>query len=104
MLQITSTNEEKVLVTLEPLTAAGNPASVEGVVLTVTAGDATVEEVEPNVSYYIVSGEGGLSAITITADVDLGTEVNEITDEIEYFVVAAQASSLGLSSGTPEPK
>ena len=35
MLQITSTNEEKVRITLQPVTAAGNAVQVENVVFTV---------------------------------------------------------------------
>ena len=104
MLQITSTNEEKVLVTIAATTAAGNPAAVDAVTFTVTSGDATVVEVEANVSYYVVSGAGGLSTIEVTADADLGEGVVALTDAIEYFVVAAQASSLGFTAGTPELK
>jgi hypothetical protein len=51
MLQITSTNEEKILVTLDTKTAAGNPAAVENTVFTVSSGDATVVENEANKSY-----------------------------------------------------
>ena len=105
MLQITSTNEEKVLVTIAATTAAGNPAAVDAVTFTVTSGDATVVEVEANVSYYVVSGSaGGLSTIEVTADADLGEGVVTLTDAIEYFVVAAQASSLGFAAGAPELK
>jgi len=104
MLQITSTNEEKILVTIAATTAAGNPAAVQGVAFTVTSGDATVTELEANVSYYVVSGTGGLNTITVTADADLGEGVVELTDGIEYFVIEAQASSLGFAAGAPELK
>lgn len=103
-LQISSTNEEKILITIAPVTAQGNPASVENTVFTVDSGDATVQEVEANKSYYLVSGAGGLSTVTVTADADLGEGVTNITDTIEYFVTTAQATSFGLSAGTPEPK
>lgn len=104
MLQVTSTNEEKVLITLNPTTAAGNPAAVENLTVTVDAGDATVVEVEANKSFYVVSGAGGLSTITVTADGDLGKGVVTLTDTIEYFVTSAVASSLGFVAGAPELK
>ena len=104
MLQVTSTNEEKVLITLNPVTAAGNPAGVENLSVTVDSGDATVVEVEANKSFYVVSGTGGLSTFTVTADGDLGEGVVTLTDNIEYFVTAAVASSLGFTAGAPELK
>lgn len=100
MLQITSTNEEKVPVVISPLTAAGNPAAVENVTFVVTEGDATVVVVD-GTNFEVVSGAGGLSKITVTADADLGEGVVEISDEIEYFVTAAQASSFGFAAGAP---
>lgn len=100
MLQITSTNEEKVPVMLDPKTAAGNPAQVQNVTFTVTEGDATVVVVD-EMNFEVVSGAGGLSKITVTADADLGEGVVELTDTIEYFVTAAQASSLGFNAGAP---
>ena len=104
MLQITSTNEEKVLVTLAPVTAAGNPAEVENVTFDISEGDATVEEVVANKSYYFISGGTGLSKFTVKADGDLGEGVTELNDEVEYYVVSAQASSLGFTAGEPELK
>jgi len=103
-LQVTSTNEEKVLITLNPVTAAGNPAGVENLDVVVVDGDATTEVVEANKSFYVISGSGGLSNITVTADGDLGAGVVTLTDTIEYFVTAATATSFGLTAGTPELK
>lgn len=104
MLQITSTNEEKIRVTLAPVTAAGNAVMVENVVFIVDSGDATVEEIDPNREYFVISGTGGLSTITVTADADLGEGVTTITDSIEYFVTEAQASSFGFIVGGAELK
>jgi anti-anti-sigma regulatory factor len=100
MLQITSTNEEKVPVSITPLTAAGNPAAVENVSWVVTEGDATVVVID-STNVEIVSGSGGLSKISVSADADLGEGVVLISDEIEYFVTAAQASTLGFAAGAP---
>lgn len=100
MLQITSTNEQKVPVMLDPKTAAGNPAEVQNVVFEVLEGDATVVVIDDK-NVEVVSGTGGLSKIKVTADADLGEGVVELMDEIEYFVTQAQASSLGFAAGDP---
>lgn len=104
MVQTTSTNEEKVRVEFSPKTAMGHDAPIENVVFKVDSGDATVEEIEANKSYYLISGTGGLNTITVNADADMGEGYSEISETIEYFVVEAQATSLGVSIGTPEPK
>ena len=103
---VTITNEQKVQVTLAPLTAAGNPATVDGVpTWSVTSGDATLEVAENGMSAYLVSGAADVnSQITVTADADLGEGVTEITDTIDLAVVSAAASQLGLNVGTPELK
>lgn len=102
---VTTTSEEKILVTLNPVTAAGNPAQVDGTPSwVVVSGDATIEPSTDGLSCYLISGTVGNSVITVTADADLGEGVREITDTIDYAVVSAEASSLGLSVGTAEPK
>jgi hypothetical protein len=95
---ITITNEQKVLVTLAPTTAAGNPATLDGTpVWTVVSGDATLEVAEDGLSAFLVSGAADVtSQIEVTADADLGEGVVTLTDVIDLAVVAAQASALGL--------
>jgi len=101
---ITITNEQKVEVTLAPVTEAGNPATVDGVpVWEVVSGDATLEVAADGLSAFLVSGAADVtSQITVTADADLDeTGVMPITDTIDLAVVAAAASQLGLVAGTP---
>jgi len=100
---ITITNEEKVQVTLAPTTAAGNPATLDGVpTWTVIEGDSTLEVSEDGLSAFLVSGNADVnSKIEVTADADLGEGVISLTDVIDLAVVAAQASALGLVTGTP---
>lgn len=95
---ITITNEQKVMVTLAPTTAAGNPAILDGApVWTVTSGDATLEVAEDGLSAYLVSGAADVtSQVEVTADADLGEGIVTLTDVIDLAVVAAQASALGL--------
>ena len=101
---ITITNEQKVEVTLAPVTEAGNTATVDGVpVWEVVSGDATLEVAADGLSAFLVSGAADVtSQITVTADADLDeTGVSAITDTIDLAVVAAAASQLGLVVATP---
>lgn len=99
---ITITNEEKVLVSLAPVTAAGNPATLDGVpTWTVIEGDATLEVAEDGLSAYLVSGAADVnSKVEVVADADLGEGVVSLTDVIDLAVVAASASALGLVADT----
>jgi hypothetical protein len=105
-LNLAITNEEKILVTLNPTTAAGNAATLDGEpTWTVTEGDATVEPQAGGLSAYIVSGSVGASTVTVSADADLDAGENrELTDTIAVNVVGAEAAGLGLTMGTAEPK
>lgn len=95
---ITITNEEKIQVTLAPVTAAGNPATLDGVPSwEVVLGDATLEVAPDGLSAFLVSGDADTnSQIAIAADADLGEGVVSLTDLIDLAVVSAQASALGL--------
>jgi hypothetical protein len=107
MLDITLTNEQKVKVTLTPVTGTGKPAQLDGApVVTVVSGDATVVHVEGQPrEFYIVSGDSpGQSEILIEADADLGSGVETISDVIRLTVEGARAVSLGMTVGTPEAK
>lgn len=102
---VTSTNEEKVLISIDPKTAQGNSAPIDGSVnAEVIDGDATIQTVDEK-SFYVVSGPGaGISNIKVSADADMGEGVRTIEDTIEYAVTAAEATGLGLTVGTAEPK
>lgn len=105
-LNLAITNEEKILVTLAPTTAAGNPATLDGEpTWTVTEGDATLDVQSGGLSAYLISGEPGASVITVTGDADLDEgEVRELSDVIALNVVAAEAASFGFTAGAAEPK
>lgn len=100
---ITITNEQKVQVTLNPTTEAGNPGSIDGVpTWTVISGDATLEVAEDGMSAFLVSGAADVnSVIEVSADADLGEGVVPVTDTLDLAVVAASISSLGALVGTP---
>lgn len=103
---ITITNEEKVLLTLAPKTAAGNDATLDGApVWTVLEGDATLEVAADGLSCYLISGAADtLSKIEVTADADLGEGVVTLVDTVDLAVVQANASALGLVVGAAELK
>lgn len=102
----TITNEQKIKLTLNPTTAAGNPATVDGApVWAVIEGDATLEPAEDGLSCYLISGEANVnSKITVTADADLGEGVVAIIDTVDLAVVPASASALGITAGDAELK
>lgn len=105
-MQISITNEQKVRVTLMPVTAAGHPASLDGTATwEVISGNSTVEiNADDNSAELISSDDPGDTEILVKADADLGSGVTEISDVIRLTVLGAQAASLGLTAGDPEPK
>jgi hypothetical protein len=102
----TITNEQKIKVSINPQTLQGNPAPVDGApVWTVTSGDATIEPSEDGLSCYLISGAANVnSAITVTADADMGEGFIPLVDTADLAVVSAQASSLGMTAGEAELK
>lgn len=105
-MDISITSEQKVHVRLNPVTATGKPASLDGVAsFTVSAGDATVVMDADGLGAFLVSGDvAGTSVVDISADVDLSAGVTTITESINLVVTDPQASSLGLIVSAAEPK
>lgn len=106
MISATSTNTEKLLVSLTVTTAplsdgSTRPADVEG--------DVKWELLEGDVTIEVVEGTGGKEAvitagtantvnrISIKADADLGEGVSEITEELVYTVTTAPAAGFGAA-------
>lgn len=106
MLELSITNEQKVQVTLTPVTATGKPAPVDGVPTWVVAsGDATVDVAADGLSAFLISGDNpGQSSIVVSADADLGAGVETISDSITLTVEGAKAISLGLTASAPVAK
>ena len=101
MFPINSTSEQKVLISLNPTTAAGNPATVDGApVWSVIEGDCTLEVAADGLSCYLISGAANVvNQVSVTADADLdGAEVREISELIVYAVLAPEATALGLNA------
>jgi hypothetical protein len=103
---LTLNNEQQVHFRLNPKTAKGNPAAIDGMAtFTVTEGDCTVVPDEDGLGATIVSGDSvGNSVVKITADADTSEEVKEISDEITVTVTQAQAANVGITADEPSLK
>jgi len=66
MFPINSTSEQKVLISLNPVTAAGNPATLDGApVWSVIEGDCTlVREISELIIYSVVAPEATALGVT----------------------------------------
>ena len=112
MLETVITNEQKIQVTLTPVTATNKPAQLDGpAVFEVIDGDAKVESVLdaagvviPNTAWLVSGDLPGDSQIMVSADADLGDGVETIIDIIKLTVAGAKAASLGLTVGAPVAK
>lgn len=105
-LDLTCTNEEKIQVTLAPVTSTGKPAKLDGApTWTVIDGNSTLDVAADGLSAFLVSADDpGDSNFLVKADADLGSGVTEVSDTIRLSVAGAQAKSLGLTAAAPVPK
>lgn len=103
---VTITTDQRVQVTLNPVTASGAPATLDGQPdWTVESGDCVVDPLPGGLSAWIISGASiGPSVIKVSADADLGAGVRTIEDLVNVEVTNAEAAALGITVGTPETK
>jgi hypothetical protein len=101
------TDSQKVTLTIAPVTAAGNPAPVDGIPEWGTS-DENILTIEPATdglsAEAITTGKLGTAQITATADAEMDDGVTTISGAMTIDVMAGQAVSLGISAGTPEEK
>lgn len=102
-LDITMSNEEKVLVKAMPLSGAGRPDMVEGdVVFAVVTGDCTIGSRVDAMSVWVHSGSAvGASTVMVSGDADLGAGVITIEDMLTVHVTDALAVGFDLSADAP---
>lgn len=109
-LNVKINNTQKILVTVSPYVEieGGERGQIDGdVVATVTEGDATILETDPQdpFKFWIVSGSAiANSRVHMAADADLTSGTREITRDIVVEVTGVEANVLGAEFGTPEPK
>lgn len=105
--EATITNEQKIPVTISPLSEAGKPAKLDGALeWSVISGSGTVADVAADgLSATLVSGDDpGDTDFLIKGDADLGAGIVEVSDTIRLHVEGAQAKNLGITFGTPVAK
>lgn len=101
MFSVKSNSEEKVMLTLNPVSAAGNPAKLDGVpTWTLLEGDATIVPSEDGLSCELISGLPDMvNIIEISADADLDEdEIRTVTELINYEVTSPEANNLGINA------
>lgn len=107
MVNVSSTNEQKIKLTAAPVTAAGHPAPLDGaLVIEVVSGEGTFSQdpAEP-LSFYVISGDNaGVTEYKVTADADTGAGVVSIEESVVYDVTAAQAAGFGFVVSAAEAK
>lgn len=107
MIAASCTTEQKVPVTANPTTAAGQPASFDGALrVTVQSGDGTIEQDPATpLSFNAVAGSApGDTTFLVEADVDLGAGVQLIQDTVVLTVTNPLAANFGLQVGAAIPK
>lgn len=102
--QASCTTEEKVPVSVSYVTAAGNPAQVQGATAFVPSGDATFERTGDHEGYLVSGSAPGDTIFVVEADADLGDGIVLVSDIITLSVGGAMASAVGITLGAPVPK
>lgn len=99
------TNEEKVLVTVNPVTSHGRPAALDGpITVEVQSGSGTFELQDDKSFYAISSDDPGDTVYVIHGDADLGSGIVDVSDVVVLHVAGANASNLGITVGAPVEK
>ena len=106
-LELSITNEQEIVVRLNPRTGAQKPSSLDGpAVWTVNSGPAKITPATDGLSCKLTSDDTDLSdtIVQVTADADLGAGVEKVADTILLHTTHANATSLGLTSDEPTIK
>lgn len=106
MVEVKITNEQKIPVSLAPVTATGKPAKLDGAPKwSRISGDSEVVPSSDGLSADLVSSDTpGDTVFLVEADADLGEGVETISDTITLHVEGARAANLGLVVGDAVPK
>jgi len=105
-LEVQTTVEEQILVTVHPKTNAGRPAEIDGPIrVSVISGDGTFEVQPDGRSYQSISTDTpGDTSLLVEADADLGEGNVLIQDTTIHHSIGANATNLGQEAGAITPK
>lgn len=99
--------DQKVKLTITPITSTGKPAKIDGVPVW-ESSDTAVIVITPSSDGLscdaVTTDEIGTAIVTVTIDADLGSGVENISATADIEVVHVRATNLGLVVGTPESK
>ena len=102
------TDEQKVGISIDPRTAAGNPAKIDGAPAWAVS-DPAILSIAPDPddakkAVVIAAGPIGTAQVSVSVDADLGPGVRTLTGTLDIEVQAAEAVNVGIVAGTPETK
>jgi hypothetical protein len=100
-IEVSMTTEEKCRLSVTPVTAGGQPATVDGAAQWSVEGDCTVDPIDATSAWIVAGTAMGDSTVSVGLDADLGAGVVPIGDTCLVHVSNPQASSVGLSADTP---
>ena len=93
------TTEQKVNVTITPVTAGGKPAQLDSVpVWSVNSGSVTLAPAVDGLSCFILAGDAGASEVDVTAEGDMTPGVDTVSGIITVTVTQPEAATLGLTA------
>lgn len=101
----TLTDNQKVVVSLAAVSAAGNPAKIEDVVLTSSDESVVTVVSKPDGSFDVVTtGKVGTAQLTATADALIGEGVETLVGVADVEVVAGKAVKVQVIFAQAEEK
>jgi hypothetical protein len=101
-IEVSLTTEEQCRLAITPLTAAGNPAQIDGPAhWSVVGTSCTVDAIDATSAWIVSSMTLGDSTVTVSCDADVGSGVETIADTCLVHVSNPRAAHLGLAADAP---
>ena len=96
-------DDQKVLLTIQPVDAKGKPALVDGAPTWASSDETVVTlEVATDGMSAVASGvTPGAARVVVTADADLGSGVTPLSGSLDFTITAGNAVSITITPGTP---
>ena len=96
-------DDQKVLLTIEPVDAKGKPAKLDGVPVWAGSDDTVVTIVPASDGLSAVASgvTPGTARVVVTADADLGSGVTPLTGSLDFNITGGQAASLTITAAAP---